>query len=503
MHRPLIAVLLTLVICTTGIVGARADILLYQNTFEPPLYATGNLVGQDGWGGEFQSSGTENNPTQIAAASSLVGPAVAGGHGQVLYNYRPTGSKVHHVWRDVTATPVSQGVAVLSFDALRTELTSGGLNNTAWFFVNNQNPEAGFIAYWGVGNPAANKGFTIYTPPSSYTDFGNIAKDQWYHLDVQFRLSGAGQNTYDVIARDAAGNIVGSRLDVAFAYTGFPLQKFHVRTYDDGSGVLVDNLRLTRPVDKVRHGTFDAYQTANLAGQAGWTVGGQSGSPTATVAVDPLRPGKRAEFRPSGWLGMYQDLLDTDYAIPEPSTIILTAEGAWTNATHADSWGWFSIGNSAMTMSQPGNAAVFMSSAASFGFRGYTSTPSRFFVMDGNGDTTWGTFRYSSVQFSNDMWYRFEALIHPLSNTWDLLVYNRDTGQLVWDSFQDLGKHLGFGTNNIALTRIGVYTRDTTGTFLADNFSVIGVPEPAGLVLVGLGMLAGLPTARRRRPAKL
>lgn len=482
---------------------ALASPILYVNDFEPPLYTAGDLVGQDGWGGVYSSGGTANNPTQIIAADSLLPPSVAAGRGQVLYNYRPFGSQIHRVYRDVTPAPIDQGTVVLSYDGLRT----GTADNTAWFFVNNEAGEANYLAYWGLANPGAAGGFVTYNPNGNvYSYFGNISMDEWYGVEVHLRLSGAGQNTYDLVARNAAGAIVGSKLDMPFATTGVPLGKFHVRTFDDGSGTLVDNLKLARPVDKVRHGSFDAYQTGNLLGQAGWTQGGATGTPSVMVAADAQGQGKHARFTPTGtngWVGTYQDLLETDFVVPDPTTIIYTVEGAWTgDPTYADTWGWFSIGNESLTLGTPGDASTFMNSAANFGFREHATSETGFFVVDGSGNTTFDTFRYSSAQFETDTWYRFESLIYPMSNEWDLLVYERDTDELVWDSFTDLGSHLGFGTDDVDLTRIGVYVRDTTGTFLVDNLSVTGIPEPGAAVLLALGCasLWMLPRRRTRRP---
>lgn len=482
-------------------IAASANPIVYYNDFEPPLYSAGDLVGQDGWSGAYSSSGTANNPTQIVEASTLLPPAVAAGHGQVLYNVRPFGSQIHRVYRDVAPTPVNQGTVVLSYDGLRT----GTANNTSWFFVNNEAGEANYLAYWGLNNPGAAGGFVTYNPNGNvYSYFGNITMNEWYDVEAHFRLSGAGQNTYDLIARNASGDVVGSKLDVPFATTGVPLGKFHVRNYDDGSGVLVDNLKLARPVDKVRHGSFDAYQTGNLLGQAGWTQGGATGTPTVTVVSDVQGQGKHVSVTPSGtngWVGMHQNLLDTDFLVEDPTTIVYTVEAAWTgDPSYSDTWGWFSIGDNTLTWSNPADASTFMSSAANFGFRNHSSgsIPKAFFVNDGNGNTTLGGFRYSAAEFLDDTWYRFESLIYPKSNEWDLLVYKRDTDELVWDSFADLGVHLGFGTNDVDLTRIAVYTRDTAGTFLVDNLSVTGVPEPAAVVLLVFG-LASLLMRRRRR----
>ncbi len=500
LYRFCFLAVLALFICCGTTPGAWAETLLYQNNFESPLYHIGDLVGQDGWNGEFETgTGTQDNPTQIIQAG--------GDHGQVLYNYRTgTGANrgaVHHVYRDLVATPISQGVVVLSYDALRKDLgTPSELNDNAWFFVNNDASQATSIAYWSIGNPASGKGFTVHTPPNTYTSFGNISKDQWYHLELYFRMSGAGINTYDLIARGANGAIVGSKLDIPFNATGIPLGKFHLRTFDNGSGVLVDNLRLERTVDKVRHGSFDAYQTGALVGQAGWTLGGSGGGTgtiTATVAPDPSGTGKHVEVAvtsgsPARWQGMYQDLWDGGFPKSDsPPLLIFKVEGAC-NPAGTDMWEWFSLGNNQMSLSNPGSPQTFMPSAATFGFRRHaTDVPQpRFFVMDGKGDTTWGTYYFSNVQFQYGTWYLFEAHIFPRTNTWDLLVYQRDTGQLVWDSYAQLNKHLGFGTNNIDLTRIGLYVRDTGGTFLVDNYSLIGVPEPATLGLLGLGGLLWL-----------
>lgn len=482
-------------------IAASAGPVLYENGFEAPLYSVGDLAGQDGWSGAYSSSGTANNPTQIVEAGTMLPLSVAAGHGQVLYNYRPFGSQLHRVYRDVAPTPVDQGTVVLSYDALRT----GTADNTAWFFVNNGTAEDNYLAYWGLNNNTG-AGFTIYP---GYATFGSISMNEWYNVELHFRLSGAGEETYDLIARNTAGDIVGSKLDISFATTGVPLGKFHVRTFDDGSGTLVDNLKLARPVDKVRHGSFDAYQTGNLLGQAGWTQGGALTTPSVTVAPDAQGQGKHLSVKPSGanaaytnaWVGTYQDLLDTDYLVEDPATIVYTVEAAWTGSpTYADTWGWFSIGDNTLTWSNPADASTIMGSAANFGFRNHSSgsIPKAFFVNDGNGNTTLGPFRFSAAEFADDTWYRFESLIYPESNEWDLLVYNRDTDELVWDSFADLGSHLGFGTDDVDLTRIAVYARDTTGTLLVDNLSVTGVPEPAATVLLALG-LASLLMRRRRR----
>lgn len=102
LYRFCLLAMQALFICGGTAPGAWAGPLLYQNNFEPPLYAIGNLVGQDQWNGEFESgTGPQDNPTQIIQA---------GDHGQVLYNYRTgTGTDrgaVHHVYRDLVATPI-------------------------------------------------------------------------------------------------------------------------------------------------------------------------------------------------------------------------------------------------------------------------------------------------------------------------------------------------------------------------------------------------------------
>ena len=131
-----------------------------------------------------------------------------------------------------------------------------------------------------------------------------------------------------------------------------------------------------------------------------------------------------------------------------------------------------------MTLNNPSNPASFMGSAPSFGLRSHSSGPDHeFFAMDGVGTgAPWGTFEYStgSEGFADDTWYTFQADLHTTgsqANTWDLTVYDRDTGRKVWT------KHgLGFNKDGVDLSRVGIYARESTGTMTFDNQSVTAKP---------------------------
>jgi len=446
-----------LLVAATSFGAPWTSPLLYVNDLDAPTYAPGDLVGQDGWTGAFEVGATAN-VTQVQAAP---------GHGYVVYNYRNTGDNVHRVSRDLAASPISDGVLKLSYDGLRTGISS----DNAWQYLTDG---SNILAYYSMANETAGQGFTIHDPPSgSYTSFGNITRNEWYRMDVEVRLTGAGAGTFDVIGRAADGTIAGSHLDQPFASAATGLKTLNVRTYGRDTGFQLDNIVLERPTDRVRHGDLDALAPGNLVGQAGWQLSANSGSLTSQVTPDThTGTGNVATVKPSGWAAIRQDLLDVDL---QPGTLRYTVDARWDGAAHTDSWAWFALGDDTWTFSSPGSPSTFMGAASSFGFRQHaTATPTtpQFFVAQGDGSgTTLSGFTFSGTnQFVDSTWYTFQADLHtsgPQANTYDLTIRDRDTGKMVWGQ-----NGVAFAKDNVDISRLGIYCRDGAGTLSFDNQSL-------------------------------
>ncbi len=362
--------------------------------------------------------------------------------------------------------------------------TDGGSHSAAGPYVGLHDRPAGGsghkIRYWGTGVGETPLG--LYTPGESY----------------EFRTSVDMQTkTFDLFVRGGPEYARWTQIGKQLAFLSSGVSQVDRLQFGDYYGrtsdAYIDNVSAVDSRDIASRiimptRTFENYSLGSLIGQDGWTIHwDQAGDPLvnrAQVVTDPTS-GKvaavQATTEGNRYTSVYQDL----DAVADAEDVTFTIDARWDYAGTGD-YAYFALGDSDLCTV----AGEFRPSASIFGFRN-----GHFLVRPGDGSGAFG-IELSDVATDPDTWYTFAATMHmtgPDRNTWDLNVYDRDSGSLLW-TYGDIG----FATDYTDVTRIALFAYGGTGTLYFDNLGM-NVPEPCSLTLLALGGLALLGLVRRRR----
>ncbi len=258
---------------------------------------------------------------------------------------------------------------------------------------------------------------------------------------------------------------IGRQLPFRHASTGKPTQLDRVGfgKFSTYNNTYIDNVVAESSTTFYTGGEyandFDSYTDGNLLGQDGWHLGEGLASSAQVVAE-----GSGKAISVSGTsannnrTAIYQDL----DAIIESGTAHLTFDGKWDNATTAPNQIQIAVGDSTIVTNNWGWVP------ATFGLIG-----DQFYVSDGNGGGG-GSNVLSGVSAVADTWYSFDATMEMTGaerNTWSLVVTERDTGSIVWDTVS-AGLSLDFRGDYANITRLGIFANTTDGSMLLDNIGV-------------------------------
>jgi len=411
-----------------------------------------------------------------------------------------TGSDPAHA-EQIFASPYTEGPhkLIVEFEQMTTagkcgvdlRIADGGSANTIATFglrdeAGGSNPY--YVRYWAHD---INQDLAPWTPGETYRLRTSVDLDT---------------DTFDLFIRGGEyprWTQIGKELHLGTAGDQTQADRVLIGQYYRTCDAYVDNVSAANSADLPQNtilylNNLEAYApNVNLVDQNdGWQMGeGASYPERAKVIPDTFTGhGKLASVeagapslgRPTS---VYQDM---DLVI-ESGTARFSVDAMWDGGV-SNSWGYFGVGDSDMTLTLADSLAGLRSSAALFGFHG----GGQLYLMASDGDYIGGGGSRPETPAAPNTWYRFVADVHftgPDRNTWDLRVFDRDTMAQVWEQ-----TGLDFVTDYTDVLRLGAYVYDTggDGTLYFDNLGV-NVPEPNSLLLLSLGGLFALVIHRRKR----
>lgn len=362
-------------------------------------------------------------------------------------------------------------------------------------FIKTENGLHNTIAYYSDAvtdnRTLGNKRLNVYTPGETYR----------MRIGVDMV-----NNTYDLYVRGGAEyphwKQLGTNLQFCDAVAGMPgyIDRIAFGKFATNTNAYIDNV-VVRTTDEdptgVRYSnTFESYSPGTLPGQDYWWAregelsrlqivdGGAGAGKVASMSVS-TETNKRAS--------LYQDI----DAVIEAGAVHFKVDALVTGTLGGEQL-QFALGGDDMV-----DSGVWPLTA-SFGF-----LKGAIYVYDGNG--AGGGTNVSTVAYSPDAWYSFDATIWMSGedrNYWKLVVKERDTGVEVLDTdtYGGVGLELGIRRHYSEITRIGMYCGGSdTVEARFDNFEVsvetaaTAVPEPAALATLIWGSVASLLLFVRRR----
>ncbi len=298
-----------------------------------------------------------------------------------------------------------------------------------------------------------------YTSPPKY--LGTYTPGETYRFRVSTDLE---TSSYDLFIR--GGNEyprwsqIGSQLPFRHTGANMPTQldrvgfgKFtsYTNTYVDN--VVAESSNTFYTGGEYANG-FDSYADGDLLGQDGWRLGEGLASSAQVVTEGS---GKAITVAGSAdnnnRTSIYQDL----DAIVESGTAHFTLDGKWNDDQSAPDQIQVAVGNSTMITES------WSPIASTFGLIG-----DQFYAYNGSSNVL------SGVSAAANTWYSFDATMQMTGqdrNTWSLVVSERDTGTVVWDTVS-AGIPLDFRGDYTDVTRVGIFAITAAGSMTFDNIGV-------------------------------